>query len=61
MSSLNDSLKKLENHLKQKCGDDLKISIATDELLNLSELMNKGILTFEEFEEKRKKILMKIV
>lgn len=28
MSSLNDSLKELENHLKQKCGNDLKISIA---------------------------------
>jgi len=28
MSSLNDSLKKLENHLKQKCGNDLKITIA---------------------------------
>lgn len=28
MSSLNESLKELENHLKQKCGNDLKIIIA---------------------------------
>jgi len=54
----NDNKSNLENDKKEKTDDPLKDSKnLTNELNTLNELLKKGVLTQEEFEKAKKKIL----
>ena len=54
----NDNKSNLENDKEEKTDDPLKDSKnLTNELNTLNELLKKGVLTQEEFEKAKKKIL----